>query len=55
MAVISFMIQAPDEVWINVGGFYSLLMDKLQLTGQNLGQVFNSRDGHVYAMHSWGY
>jgi hypothetical protein len=27
-------------------------MDKLQLSGQNLGRVFNSRGGHVYAMHS---
>jgi hypothetical protein len=26
-------------------------MDKLQLTGQNLGQVFNFRIGRVYAMH----
>jgi hypothetical protein len=25
-------------------------MDKLQLSGQNLGRVFNSRGGHVYAM-----
>jgi hypothetical protein len=35
--------------------FKLLCMNKLQLTGQNLGQVFNSRGGHVYAMHSWGY
>jgi hypothetical protein len=26
-------------------------MDKLQLTGQNLGRVFNFRNGRVYAMH----
>jgi hypothetical protein len=26
-------------------------MDKLQLTGQNLGRVFNSRSGCVCAMH----
>jgi hypothetical protein len=31
-------------------------MDKLQLTGQNLGRVSNSRGGGlVYAMHSCGY
>jgi hypothetical protein len=30
-------------------------MDKLQLTGLNLGRVFNSRGGHVYAMHSCSY
>jgi hypothetical protein len=26
-------------------------MDKLQLTGQNLGQVFNFRYGRVHAVH----
>jgi hypothetical protein len=26
-------------------------MDKLQLTGQNLGQVFNFRNGRVHAKH----
>ncbi len=26
-------------------------MDKLQLTGLNLGQVFNSRNHHVYVMN----
>jgi hypothetical protein len=26
-------------------------MDKLQLTGQNLGQVFNFKNGRVNAMH----
>jgi len=26
-------------------------MDKLQLTGQNLGRVFNSRSGCMCAMH----
>ncbi len=26
-------------------------MDKLQLTAQNLGRVFNFRNGHVHAMH----
>ncbi len=26
-------------------------MDKLQLTGQNLGRVFNSRSGPMCAMH----
>ncbi len=30
-------------------------MDELQLTGKNLGRVFNYRGGHVYAMHSCGY
>jgi hypothetical protein len=26
-------------------------MDKLQLTGQNLGRVFNFRNGCVHAIH----
>jgi hypothetical protein len=26
-------------------------MDKLQLTGQNLGRVFNFRNGRVHAVH----
>ncbi len=30
-------------------------MDKLQLTGQNLGRVFNSRSCHLYVMHACGY
>ncbi len=30
-------------------------MDKLKLTGQNRGRVFNSRGGHVYAVPSCGY
>jgi hypothetical protein len=31
-------------------------MDKLlQLTGQNLGQVFNFRFGHWHAEHFWCY
>jgi hypothetical protein len=29
-------------------------MDKLQLTGQNLGQVFNFRNGRVHAVHLFG-
>jgi hypothetical protein len=28
-------------------------MDKLQLTGQNLGRVFNFRFGHLHAEHFW--
>jgi hypothetical protein len=28
----------------------TLAMDKLQLTGQNLGRVFNSRSGRVHAL-----
>ncbi len=31
------------------------IMDKLQLTGLNLGQVFNSKGGRTYAMHSGCY
>jgi hypothetical protein len=30
-------------------------MDKLQLTGQNLGGVFNFRFGHLHAEHFWCY
>ncbi len=30
-------------------------MDKLQLTGQNLGRVFNFRYGHLQAEHFWCY
>jgi hypothetical protein len=29
--------------------------DKLQLAGQNLGQVFNFRFGHLHAAHFWCY
>jgi hypothetical protein len=28
-------------------------MDKLQVTGQNAGRVFNFRSGHLYAEHFW--
>jgi len=31
------------------------VMDKLQLTGQNLGRVFNFRFGHLHAEHFWCY
>jgi hypothetical protein len=27
------------------------MMDKLQLTGQNLGRVFNFRNGRVHVVH----
>jgi hypothetical protein len=30
-------------------------MDKLRLTGQNLGRVFNFRFGHLHAEHFWCY
>jgi hypothetical protein len=30
-------------------------MDKLQLTGRNLGRVFNFRFGHLHAKHFWYY
>ncbi len=30
---------------------YHKCMDKLQLTGQNLGRVFNFRNGRVHAVH----
>ncbi len=30
-------------------------MDKLELTGQNLGRVFNFRFGHLHAEHFWCY
>jgi hypothetical protein len=30
-------------------------MDKLQLTGQNLGRVFNFRFCHLHAEHFWCY
>ncbi len=30
-------------------------MDKLQLTGRNLGRVFNFRSGHLHAVHLWCY
>jgi hypothetical protein len=33
----------------------SLFMDKLQLTGRNLGRVFYFRSGHLYAMHFYCY
>ena len=31
----------------------TVIMDKLKLTGQNLGRVFNSRSGCMYAMQLW--
>ncbi len=33
--------------------FFNLNMDKLQLTGQNLGRVFNFRSGHLLATQFW--
>jgi hypothetical protein len=30
---------------------FAAIMDKLQLTGQNLGRVFNFRSGCVHAVH----
>jgi hypothetical protein len=30
-------------------------MEELQLTGQNLGRVFNFRFGHLLAEHFWCY
>jgi len=30
-------------------------MEKLQLTGRNLGRVFNFRCGHLHAEHFWCY
>ncbi len=30
-------------------------VDKLQLTGQNLGRVFNFRTGHLHAANVWCY
>jgi hypothetical protein len=30
-------------------------MDKLELTGQNLGLVFNFKSGHFHALHFWCY
>ncbi len=30
-------------------------MDKLQLSGQNLGRVFNFKSGHLHALHFWRY
>ncbi len=30
-------------------------MDKLQLTGQNLGRVFNFRSVHLHVAHLWRY
>jgi hypothetical protein len=31
------------------------IMDKLQPTGRNLGQVFNFRSGHLHSVHLWCY
>jgi hypothetical protein len=33
----------------------NFIMDKIQLTGQNLGRVFNFRFGHSHAEHFWSY
>ncbi len=35
--------------------FYKLSIDKLQLTGQNLGRIFNFRSGHSHSAHLWYY
>jgi len=35
-------------------GMYTAI-DKLQLTGQNLGKVFNFRRGHLQAEQFWCY
>jgi len=32
-----------------------IIMDKIQLTGQNLGLVFNFRNDRVHAMHLYCY
>ncbi len=43
-------------VFLIVVLMYCLMsMDKLHLTGQNLGRVFNSRSGRVHAIHSCCY
>ncbi len=33
----------------------NVIMDTLQLAGQNLGRVFNFRRGHLHAAHLWCY
>jgi hypothetical protein len=44
------------DIWLkNLPGSYTLAMDKLQLTLQNLGRVFNSGSGHVYTINSCCY
>ena len=40
---------------VRVVSLVCLGMDKLRLTGQNLGRVFNYRGGHVWSMHSSAY
>jgi hypothetical protein len=35
--------------------FFRLVMDKHQLTGRNLGRVFNFRSGHLHAAQFWCY
>jgi hypothetical protein len=34
---------------------YHQSIDKLQLTGQNLGRVFNFRSVDLHVVHLWGY
>ncbi len=36
-------------------GLMKLTMDELQLTGRNLGRVFNSRHGHLHSEDLWCY
>jgi hypothetical protein len=43
--IVSALIRAPLS-WIIIN-----YMEKLKLTGQNLGRVFNFRSGRVHAVH----
>ncbi len=42
----------PVKIQLQIVDF---TMDKLQLTGQNLGRVFNFRSGHLHAAQFWCY
>jgi hypothetical protein len=44
------MMLGGDPCFVNSGNRVGRIMDKLQLTGQTLGRVLNSRSGCVSAM-----
>ncbi len=45
------MIRTNKLVFVTGKSFSASSMDRLQLTGQNLGWIFNFRSGYMIAMH----
>jgi hypothetical protein len=55
VAVNKYILFISDWTFFLELRHLSVSMDKLHLTGQNLGRVFNSRSGREYAIHSCCY